>query len=99
IHATGSFNGQLSTGVASGLSSMVAALGSINYQIGVMLGYPGGTQSGALWNSGKGPVLASSTLTATQIETALENDIADAPTANINVKDPAGQTISSVHGE
>jgi hypothetical protein len=102
IHATGSFNGQLSQGVASGLSSFVAALGNINYQIGVMLGYPGGTQSGTLWNSSKnsgGPVLSSSSMTLAQIETALENDIAYAPTANINVVDPAGQTISSVHGE
>src|SRR5438105_895702 len=68
IHATGSFNGQLSQGIASGLSSFVTALNGIDYQIGVMLAYPSGPSSGVLFNSnaniaaGVGPVLASSVL-------------------------------------
>jgi hypothetical protein len=82
----------------------VSALGNnINYQIAVMLGYPGGSQSGTLWNAsvnGKtGPVLSSSSLSPSAIETALKNDIADAPESNINVNDPAGNSISQVHGE
>ncbi|MDB5037766.1 MAG: chromosome condensation regulator repeat protein [Bacteriovoracaceae bacterium] len=104
IHATGSFNGQLSSGVVAGLSNFVAALGSgIDYQIGVMLGYPSGANSGTLFNASAngatGPVLSSSTMTIGAIQTALQNDINNAPTVNISAVDPNGDLIQDVHGE
>ncbi len=102
IHATGSFNSQLSTGVAAGLSNFVTALGGIDYQIGVVLAYPAGPSSGILFNSSSngsaGPILASSKMSLANIQTDLGNDIALAPTANINIT-YLGVTYPSVHGE
>ncbi len=102
VHATGSFNGQISSGVASGLTNFVTALGNIDYEIGVMLAYPGGPSSGVLFNASSngstGPVLSSSTMSLANIQTALSNDISQAPISNISFSSN-NVNYSDVHGE